>query len=143
MMVKVSNTMTTEEALKAFVETCDTKGADLDEMMDAYHSLEATIRYPLSCDYALKKASQAEKLKTLVTFYSEKRDTLFVKFVNIPANETVKRAETLQEIKDLFKTLQMLLFISESDSNATQEADSQRGTKNAKSPERTAQKQND
>lgn len=133
--------MTTEEALKAFVETCDTKGADLDEMMDAYHSLEATIRYPLSCDYALKNASQAEKLKTLVTFYSEKRDTLFVKFVNIPANETVKRAETLQEIKDLFKTLQMLLFIRESDSNATQEADSQRGTKNAQSIKTAAQEQ--
>lgn len=113
--------MSTDEALKAFVETCDTKSANLDEMMDAYHSLEATIRYPLSCDYALKNASQAEKLKTLVTFYSEKRDTLFVKFVNIPANETGKRAETLQEIKDLFKTLQMLLFISESNPNTTQE----------------------
>lgn len=106
--------MSTEEALKTFVETCDTKGADLDEMMDAYHSLEATIRYPLSCDYALKNASQAEKLKTLVAFYSEEQGRLFVKFVNIPASETVKRAETLQEIKDLFKTLQMLLFISKS-----------------------------
>lgn len=109
--------MSAEEALKAFVETCDTKGASLDETMDAYHSLEATIRYPLSCDYALKNASQAEKLKTLVAFYSEERDRLFVKFVNIPSNETVKRAETLQEIKDTFKTMQMILFISESDPN--------------------------
>ena len=109
--------MTTNEAIKAFVETCDRKNATLDEMTDAYKTLGTTIRYPLSCDYALKNASQVEKLKTLVAFYSEEQDRLFVKFVNIPASETVKRAETLQEIKDIFKTLQMLLFISKSNSN--------------------------
>lgn len=54
MMVKVSNTMTTEEALKAFVETCDMKDAELDEMLNAYQKLWATIVHPLQCDYALK-----------------------------------------------------------------------------------------
>lgn len=38
--------MTTDEALKTFVETCDRKNATLDEMINAYKTLEATICYP-------------------------------------------------------------------------------------------------
>lgn len=109
--------MTTDEALKAFVETCDRETATLDEMINAYKTLEATIRYTLSCDYALNNASQIEKIDTLISFYAVEQGRLFVKFVNLPVDETVKRAETLQEIKDLFKTMKMLLFISESDPN--------------------------
>lgn len=109
--------MTTDEALKAFVETCDRKTAPFDEMINAYKTLEAAIRYPLSCDYALKNASQTEKLDALISFYAVEQGRLFVKFVNIPTDETAKRAETLQEIKDSFKTMKMLLFISESDPN--------------------------
>ena len=109
--------MTTDEALKTFVETCDRKTATLDEMINAYKTLEATIRYPLSCDYALKNTSQIEKIDTLISFYAVEQGRLFIKFVNLPVDETVKRAETLQEIKDLFKTMKMLLFISESDPN--------------------------
>lgn len=129
--------MTTDEALKAFVETCDREDATLDEMINAYKALEATIRYPLSCDYALKNASQIEKLDALISFYAKEQGRLFVKFVNLPTDETVKRAETLQEIKDSFKTMKMLLFISESDPNATQEKNPQRGAENAQSIKRT------
>ena len=131
MMVKVSNTMTTEEALKAFVETCDMKDAELDEMLNAYQKLWATIVHPLQCDYALKKASRAEKLDVLINFYDAEQGRLFVKFVNTPLDEKVRRAETLQEIKDLFKTVKMLLFIRESERNEAQEADSNGGKKNA------------
>lgn len=125
--------MTTDEALKTFVETCDRKNATLDEMMNAYKALEATICYPLSCDYALKNTSQIEKIDTLINFYAVEQGRLFVKFVNLPTDETVKRAETLQEIKDSFKTMKMLLFISESDPNATQEKNPKRSEENAQS----------
>ena len=53
--------MSTQEALEKFVETCDRETATLDEMINAYKTLEATMRYPLSCDYALNNASQIEK----------------------------------------------------------------------------------
>lgn len=128
--MKVSSSMTTEEAIKKFTETCDTKDASLDEMINAYQKLGAAIVHPAQCDYALKNASQAEKLDALIKFYDAEHGRLFVKFMNIPLDETLRRAVTLQEIKDHFKTVKMLLFIRESDSNEIQEARSQSGEEN-------------
>lgn len=102
--------MTTDEALKTFVETCDRKTATLDEMINAYKTLEATIRYPLSCDYALKNASQIEKLDTLISFYAVEQGRLFVKFVNIPTDENSQTCRNTTRNKRLIQNNENATF---------------------------------
>lgn len=99
--------MTTDEALKAFVETCDTPGKTLGEMTDAFKELEATIPHPLQCNSEFAYATLSKKIRMFADYMKAERVKKFVKFVNLKPDETDARAETLREIQETCKTHQI------------------------------------
>ncbi|MFU1803040.1 hypothetical protein ACMWD3_04945 [Gardnerella swidsinskii] len=110
----MSNIMTTDEALKAFVETCDTPGKTLGEMTNAFKELEATIPHPLQCNSEFCYATLSKKIRMFADYMRVERAKVFVKFINLKRDETAKRAETLQEIKETCKTYQIALTLEAS-----------------------------
>lgn len=140
--MKASSTMTTEEALKAFVETCDKPVGTLGEMTDAFKEVEATIPHPLQCSSEFCYASLSKKIRMFADYMRVERAKVFVEFINLKPDETVRRAETLQEIQDTCKTFQIALVLEASvDPNEIQEADSERGEENAQSVKTAAKEQ--
>lgn len=133
--------MTTDEALKAFVETCDKDGATLGDCVDAYDALEKTVHNPLQQGFqdGFRKAKTLEdKMRLLHSAVFIVRSSLFCKYSNATFlkemfNEQINRERVLQEIIDLFKFQQVFLWLEESMKNETQKADSQRGEENAQS----------
>lgn len=103
--------MTTDEALKAFVETCDKPGRTLSEMTAAYKEVEATIPHPLQCNSEFCYATLSKKIRMFADYMRVERAKIFVKFINIKPDETEKRAETLREIQEVCKTLQIALTL--------------------------------
>ncbi|WP_421793152.1 hypothetical protein [Gardnerella sp. KA00127] len=110
----MSNIMTTDEALKAFVETCDTPGKTLGEMTNAFKELEATIPHPLQCNSEFAYATLSKKIRMFADYMKMERVKKFVKFINLKPDETDARAETLQEIKETCKTYQIALTLEAS-----------------------------
>lgn len=106
--------MSTEEALKAFVETCDKPGRALSEMTAAFKEVEATIPHPLQCNSEFCYASLSKKIIMFADYMRVERAKIFVKFINIKRDETAKRAETLREIQEVCKTLQIALTLEAS-----------------------------
>lgn len=103
--------MSTEEALKAFVETCDKPGRTLSEMTDAFKEVEATIPHPLQCNSEFCYATLSKKIRMFADYMRVERAKIFVKFINIKRDETAKRAETLRKIQEVCKTLQIALTL--------------------------------
>lgn len=103
--------MSTEEALKAFVETCDKSGKTLSEMTDAFKALEVTIPHPLQCNSEFCNATLSKKIRMFADYMRVERAKVFVKFINIKRDDTAQRAETLQEIQEVCKTLQIALTL--------------------------------
>lgn len=103
--------MNTEEALKAFVETCDKDGVTLNEMADAFKALEVTIPHPLQCNSEFCNATLSKKIRMFADYMKMLRVKKFVKFINLKRDETVKRAETLREIQETCKTHQIALTL--------------------------------
>lgn len=142
--------MSTEEALKAFVETCDKDGVTLGECVDAYEALEKTVRNPVQqgCQADFRKAKTLEdKIRLLHSVVFIVRSSLFCKYSNATFlkeiyGEQINRERVLQEIVDFFKFQQVFLWLEESVKNETQEADSERGAENAQSVKRTTPQQN-
>lgn len=106
--------MNTEEALKAFVETCDKDGVTLGEMADAFKEVGATIPHPLQCNSEFCNATLSKKIRMFADYMRVERAKVFVKFINIKRDETDKRAETLREIQEVCKTLQIALTLEAS-----------------------------
>lgn len=106
--------MNTEEALKTFVETCDKDGVTLGGMADAFKELEKTLYHPLQCDSSFCDAPLNEKIRMFADYMRVERAKVFVKFINIKRDETDKRAETLREIQEVCKTLQIALTLEAS-----------------------------
>lgn len=106
--------MSTEEALKAFVDTCDKPGKTLSEMTDAFKALEVTIPHPLQCNSEFCNATLSKKIRMFADYMKAERVKKFVKFINLKRDETVKRAETLQEIQETCKTHQIALVLEAS-----------------------------
>lgn len=126
--------MTTEEALKAFTETCDKPVGTLGEMTDAFKELEATIPHPLQCNSEFCNATLSKKISMFADYMKMERVKKFVKFINLKPDETIKRAETLQEIQDTCRTFRIALILEASvDPNEIQEARSQSGEEAAQS----------
>lgn len=124
--------MTTEEALKAFVEICDKPVGTLGEMTDAFKEVEATIPHPLQCNSDFCNATLSKKIRMFADYMRVERAKIFVEFINLQTDETIKRAETLQEIQDTCRTFQIALILEASiDPNEIQEARSQSGEENA------------
>lgn len=142
--------MSTEEALKAFVETCDKDGVTLGECVDAYDALEKTVHNPLQHGFqdGFRKAKTLEdKIRLLDSAVFIVRSSLFCKYSNATFleemyGEQINRERVLQEIVDFFKFQQVFLWLEESVKNETQKADSQRGAENAQSVKRTTPQQN-
>lgn len=142
--------MSTEEALKAFVETCDKDGVTLGECVDAYDALEKTVHNPLQHGFQgdFRKAKTLEdKMRLLNSAVFIVRSSLFCKYSNATFlkeiyGEQINRERVLQEILDFFKFQQVFLWLEESVKNETQKADSQRGAENAQSIKRTTPQQN-
>lgn len=142
--------MSTEEALKAFVETCDKEGVTLGDCVDAYEALEKTVRNPLQHGFqdGFSKAKTLEdKIHLLDSAVFIVKGSLFCKYSNATFlkemyGEQINRERVLQEIVDLFKFQQVFLWLEESVKNETQKADSQRGAENAQSVKRTTPQQN-
>lgn len=109
--MKVSSTMTTEEALKAFVETCDKDGVTLGEMTDSFKEAESTIPHPLQCNSEFCYATLNKKIRMFADYMRVERAKVFVKFINLKRDETAARAETLREIQEVCKTLQIALIL--------------------------------
>ena len=103
--------MSTEEALKAFVETCDKDGVTLGEMTDAFKEVGATIYHPLQCNSEFCNATLSKKIRMFADYMRVERAKVFVKFINLKPDETEKRAETLREIQEVCKTLQIALTL--------------------------------
>lgn len=134
--------MSTEEALKAFVETCDKEVGTLGEMTDAFKEVEATIAHPLQCNSEFCYATLSKKIRMFADYMRVERAKIFVEFINLKPDETIKRAETLQEIQDTCRTFQIALTLEASvDPNEIQEADSERGEENAQSIKTAAKEQ--
>lgn len=106
--------MSTEEALKAFVETCDKPGKTLSEMTDAFKELEATIPHPLQCNSEFCNATLNKKIRMFADYMRVERAKIFVKFINLRPDEAAQRAETLREIQEVSKTLQIALTLEAS-----------------------------
>lgn len=124
--------MTTEEALKTFVETCDKPVGTLGEMTDAFKELELTIPHPLLCNSEFGYATLSKKISMFADYMKMERAKKFVKFINLKPDETIKRAETLQEIQDTCRTFKIALILEASvDPNEIQEARAQSGEENA------------
>lgn len=109
--MKASSIMTTDEALKAFVETCDKPGRTLSEMTDAFKELEATIPHPLQCNSEFAYATLNKKIRMFADYMKVERVKKFVKFINLKPDETDARAETLREIQETCKTHQIALTL--------------------------------
>lgn len=109
--MKASSIMTTDEALKAFVETCDKDGVTLGEMTDAFKEAESTIPHPLQCNSEFVYATLSKKISMFADYMRVERAKVFVKFINLKPDETDARAETLQEIQNTCKTLQIALTL--------------------------------
>ena len=103
--------MTTEEALKAFVETCDKKVGTLGEMTDAFKEVGATIAHPLQCNSEFCNATLSKKIRMFADYMRVERAKIFVEFINLKPDETDKRAETLRKIQEVCKTLQIALTL--------------------------------
>lgn len=106
--------MSTEEALKAFVETCDKDGVKLGEMTTAFKEVEATIPHPLQCNSEFCYATLSKKIRMFADYMRVERAKIFVKFINLNPDETAKRAETLREIQETCKTHQIALTLEAS-----------------------------
>lgn len=103
--------MNTEEALKAFVETCDKDGVTLGEMTDAFKEVEATIAHPLQCNSEFCNATLSKKIRMFANYMRVERAKVFVEFINLKPDETTKRAETLREIQEVCKNVQIALTL--------------------------------
>lgn len=115
--------MSTDEALKKFVETCDKDGVTLGEMTDAFKEFELTIPHPLQCNSEFRYATLSKKISMFADYMKLERVKKFVKFINLKPDETIKRAETLQEIQDTCRTFRIALILEASvDPNEIQEA---------------------
>lgn len=126
--------MSTEEALKTFVETCDKEVGTLGEMTDAFKEVEATIAHPLQCNSEFCNATLSKKIRMFADYMRLERAKVFVEFINLKPDETIKRAETLQEIQDTCRTFQIALILEASiDPNEIQETRSQSDEENAQS----------
>lgn len=99
--------MSTEEALKAFVETCDKPGRTLSEMTDAFKELESTIPHPLQCNSEFAYATLNKKIRMFADYMKAERVKKFVKFINLKPDEIDARAETLREIQEVCKIHQI------------------------------------
>lgn len=106
--------MSTEEALKKFAETCDKPGRTLSEMTDAYKEVEATIPHPLQCNSEFAYATLNKKIRMFADYMRVERAKIFVKFINIKRDDTAQRDETLREIQEVCKTLQIALTLEAS-----------------------------
>ena len=117
--------MSTEEALKAFVETCDKDGVTLGDCVDAYDALEKTVHNPLQQGFqgGFRKAKTLEdKIRLLDSAVFIVRSNLFCKYSNAPFleemyGEQINRERVLQEIVDFFKFQQVFLWLVESVKN--------------------------
>lgn len=110
--------MSTDEALKKFVETCDKDGVTLGEMTDAFKELEKTLYHPLQCDSSFCDAPLNEKINALADYTLMNRVKKFVKFINLKPDKTIKRAETLQEIQDACRNFQIAYVLKVSAESA-------------------------
>lgn len=114
--------MSTEEALKTFVETCDKDGVTLGECVDAYDALEKTVRNPVQygCQGDFRKAKTLEdKMRLLNSVVPLVRSSLFCKYTNATFlkemyGEQINRERVLQEIVDFFKFQQVFLWLKAS-----------------------------
>lgn len=75
--------MTTEETLKAFVETCDKDGVTLGEMTDSFKEAESTIPHPLQCNSEFCYATLNKKIRMFADYMRVERAKVFVKFINL------------------------------------------------------------
>lgn len=106
--------MSSDEALKTFVETCDKDGVTLGEMTDAFKEVEATIPHPLQCNSEFCYATLSKKIRMFADYMRLERAKIFVKFINLKRDEAAKRAETLREIQEVCKNLQIALTLEAS-----------------------------
>lgn len=114
--------MSTEEALKAFVETCDKDGVTLGECVDAYDALEKTVHNPLQQGFqgGFRKAKTLEdKMRLLDSAVFIVRSILLTKYTNSTFlkemyGEQINRERVLQEIVDFFKFQQVFLWLKAS-----------------------------
>lgn len=105
--------MTTEEALKAFVETCDKPHVTGKEMQDAVAILTVSIRNELQNDPEFRTDPLSEKISALIRHIVRDCAKKCLAFTRLEKYETTKREEMLQDIQDAVIALQVAASIEE------------------------------
>lgn len=105
--------MSTEEALKAFVETCDKPHVTGKEMQDAVVILTESIRTELQNDPEFRTDPLSEKIGALIRHIVRDCAKKCLAFTRLEKYETTKREEMLQDIQDAEIALQLAVSIEE------------------------------
>lgn len=75
--------MTTEEALKAFVETCDKPESTIEEKSDAFVTLTESIRNELQNDPEFCSDPLSAKIRVLIRYIKKDYAKKFVAFTQL------------------------------------------------------------
>lgn len=105
--------MTTEEALKAFVETCDNPESTINKKLDAFVILTASIRNELKNDPEFCSDPLSEKIRVLIRYIKKDCAKKFAAFTRIEKHETAKHDEMLQAIQDACIALQVAVELKD------------------------------
>lgn len=112
--MKVSSSMTTDEALKAFVSACDNPRATGKEIQDASAILAASIRDELQNDPEFRTDPLSEKISALIRYILRDCAEKCVAFTRLEKYETTKREKMLEAIQDALIALFVAVNIEES-----------------------------
>lgn len=105
--------MSTEEALKAFVETCDNPESTIEEKSDAFAKLTESIRNELLSDHEFCTDPLSEKIRVLIRYIKKDYAKKFLAFTRLEKHETAKRDELLQAIQDACIALQVAVELKD------------------------------
>lgn len=106
--------MSTDEALKKFVETCDKPESTIEEKSDAFGKLTESIRNELLSDHEFCTDPLSEIIRVLIRCIKQDYAKKFLAFTRLEKHETAKRDEMLQAIQDACIALQVAVEIAES-----------------------------
>lgn len=105
--------MSTEEALKAFVETCDNPESTIEEKSEAFITIKESVRNELQNDPEFCSDPPSEKISALTRYLKKDCAKKFAAFACLEKYETTKRDEILQAIQDALIALQVAVELKD------------------------------